>query len=335
MGLGQFLDQAHLVLLEGDEVLDEVEEPRRPARALDQRVEADDALLLLVVDPFPLVEKFERRVGRAEHRLEPVRQDDEGVRREHLRDRRAVVGEIAVVGVGHRLVARLQLDEEKRQAVDEADEVGALGVKLAREPDLRGEKEVVAIRVVPVDDAHGLGDTRAVGRAHLDLDAIADQFVDFAIGANGIDRAALADKLGSGVVERVLREAGVEFLQREPQPCRQDRLAFGGATLGALPGELAHQIGGSPAEFGEEVDRRLLDEIVLGEPAIERRLLLVEEVVGAHGARATACTPPSLRAQRSNPASMQGAVPREFGSSRHAARLAKASLDPLQRRRLT
>ena len=73
----------------------------------------------------------------------------------------AVVGEIAVVGVGHRLVARLQLDEEQRQAVDEADEVGALGVELAREPDLRGEEEVVGFRVVPVDDADGLGDARA------------------------------------------------------------------------------------------------------------------------------------------------------------------------------
>ena len=43
VGLRHLLDEAELALLEGDEVLDEVEKPRRPARALDQRVEADDA----------------------------------------------------------------------------------------------------------------------------------------------------------------------------------------------------------------------------------------------------------------------------------------------------
>ncbi len=97
VGLRQLLDQAELALLEGDEILDKVEKPRRPARALDQRIEADGAGLLLVVDPLPFVEELERRIGRAEHRVEPVRQDDEGVRREHLRNGRAVVGEIAVV----------------------------------------------------------------------------------------------------------------------------------------------------------------------------------------------------------------------------------------------
>ena len=82
--------------------------------------------------------------ARAEHGLQPVRQDDESVRREDVRNGRAIVGEVVVVGVGHRLVARLQFDEDERQAVDEANEVGAPGVKFACEPDLAGEEEVVA-----------------------------------------------------------------------------------------------------------------------------------------------------------------------------------------------
>ena len=138
-----------LALLEGDEILDEVEEPGGSARPLDQGIEADDARLLFIVDPLPLVEEFKRRVGRAEHGVQPVGKNDERVGREDVRDRRAVVGQIAVIGVGHRPMARLELDEEQRQPVDEADEVGALGIKLAREPDLARRGESRSLRVVP------------------------------------------------------------------------------------------------------------------------------------------------------------------------------------------
>ena len=82
-------------------------------------------------------------------------------------------------------MARLQLDEQERQAIDEADEVGPLGIKLAREPDLAREEEVVGSGIVPVDDADGLGDPRSVRRAHFDLHAVAQEFVDFGIGADG------------------------------------------------------------------------------------------------------------------------------------------------------
>ena len=48
---------------------------------------------------------------------------------------------------------RFEFDEDQRQAVDEADEIGAAFVHVARDPELRGEEEVVAGRVLPVDDA--------------------------------------------------------------------------------------------------------------------------------------------------------------------------------------
>ena len=40
-------------------------------------------------------------------------------------------------------MAGLQLDEQQRQAIDETDEIGALGIEFAREPDLRGEEKVI------------------------------------------------------------------------------------------------------------------------------------------------------------------------------------------------
>ena len=226
VGLRHLLDEAELALLEGDEILDEVEEPRRPARALDQRVEADDARLLLVIDPLPLLEEFKRRIRRSKHGFGPVRQDDEGVRSEDLGDRGAVVGEIAVVGVRHRLVARLQFDEQQRQAVDEADEVGALGVELAREPDLAGEEEVVCFRVVPVDDADDFRLAFAVWPADLDLGAVAQEVMDLGIGPDGVDRAALAGQHQIGVFERSVWQGRIERLQRAPQPTGQDGVAF-------------------------------------------------------------------------------------------------------------
>ena len=50
----------------------------------------------------------------------------------------------------------LQLDEEQRDAVDEADQVGAALVHLAGDPELRGQEEIVVLRVLPVDHAHRL-----------------------------------------------------------------------------------------------------------------------------------------------------------------------------------
>jgi hypothetical protein len=210
--LPSFLVNPCLPLFERDKILDEVEEPGGSARSLDQGIEADDARLLFVVDPLPLVEEFKRRVGRAKHRVEPVRENNERVGREDMRDCRAVVGQIAVVCVGHRPMARLELDEEKRQPVDEADEVGALGVKFAREPNLACEEEVVRFRVVPIDDADGFGDARTFGSAYLDFDAVADEFVNFGVGANGVDGAPVTHKRRVGFVERRVRQGPVEAL---------------------------------------------------------------------------------------------------------------------------
>ena len=55
---------------------------------------------------------------------------------EQVRDRVAVVAEVVVVGVLQVAVRRLQLDEHERDAVDEADQVGAPVVQVGVDPEL-------------------------------------------------------------------------------------------------------------------------------------------------------------------------------------------------------
>ena len=57
-----------------------------------------------------------------------------------------------LVGVLQMLVRCLQFDEDERDAVHEADEVGPLFAVVAGNPELRGEEEVVVVGLFPVDD---------------------------------------------------------------------------------------------------------------------------------------------------------------------------------------
>ena len=69
-----------------------------------------------------------------------------------MRDRVAVVAEVVVIGVLEVLVRGLQLDEDERDAVDEADEIGAALVEVRVDPELGDEQEIVVLRMLPVDD---------------------------------------------------------------------------------------------------------------------------------------------------------------------------------------
>ena len=178
-------------------------------------------------------------------------------------------------------MARLQLDEQQRQAVDEADEIGPLGVELACEPDLRGEEGLIPLRALPIDDADEFRLARPVRVAHVHRDALAQQIMNFGIGADGVDRSALPREDRKGVIERFLGDAGVEALQGEPQAVGQDGVAFRRASFSAgASAELAEQIAGCPAKLGKQFDRWLLDEIGFREAAITGRSLLRDEVVG-------------------------------------------------------
>ena len=73
-------------------------------------------------------------------------------------------------GVGDGDRGPLELEDGEGDAVDVDDDVGPLFV-VALDGDLLGDREVVAVRVRPVDEADGRGLVCAVG---LDLGAVAE-----------------------------------------------------------------------------------------------------------------------------------------------------------------
>ena len=136
MVAGDLLDQPALRFLEHREVLDQVEQPILRTDAPDGGVQRHHAGLAFVVDPLPVEEVLPARERAADHRLGAVGQHDEGVEVEQLRDGRAVVGEVVVVGRAQRPMRGLELHEQQRNAVDEADQVAAALVHVAADPDL-------------------------------------------------------------------------------------------------------------------------------------------------------------------------------------------------------
>src|SRR5690606_22134367 len=87
VGTSQQLHQTPGPLLERSEVLDQVEQLSRLASAAEHRLQRHDPWLGLVVDLLPLGEVLPARGHRADLRLLAVREDDEPVGPEHLRDR--------------------------------------------------------------------------------------------------------------------------------------------------------------------------------------------------------------------------------------------------------
>ena len=145
MVLGDQLGGLALGLAEEGEVLHQVEQPCLVAGAPDHRLQTDDALFAFVVDLLPLGEVLPPGCHAADLALRAVRQDDEGVVPEDLRNRVLVVGEVLLVGVLQSLVRCLQFDEDQRDAVHEADQIGTLLAVVAGNPELRGEEEVVVL----------------------------------------------------------------------------------------------------------------------------------------------------------------------------------------------
>ena len=132
---------------------------------------------------------------------------------------------------------------------------------------MRGENEAVRARVAPVDDANALFRHRAIGVAIFDVDPVAQEFQDFAIGGERDHGGAVARERIEREVERVLRQAEIEPREREPQRFGQKSFAPTFAPRRAVGGEgLAEEIEMGPAEGLEKFDCRALDERVFREP---------------------------------------------------------------------
>ena len=145
-----------LRFVEDREVLHEVQELPLLADAPDHRLQADEAGFLFVVNLLPFGEVLQPGRHAADPGFRAVGQDDDGVVPEHLRDGVLVVGQVLLVGEFELLVGCLQFDEDERNAVHEADQIGTLLAVVAGNPELRGEEEVVVLGFVPVDQLDDL-----------------------------------------------------------------------------------------------------------------------------------------------------------------------------------
>ena len=97
--LGDQLDRAPALLHEQREVLDQVQQPRRIARAAEHRLQRDDALLPFAVDLLPVVEVLPPGRDGADLAGAAVGEDDERVVRKELGDGGLVVAQVVPEGV--------------------------------------------------------------------------------------------------------------------------------------------------------------------------------------------------------------------------------------------
>ena len=279
---GELLDEPALALFVGDKVLDEVEQPLGLADAADRGFEPGGRRLVLALGLFPLDEMLKGRVGRTDFGLDAVRDDDRGVVDEDLRDVVAVAADIVVEGVADVLARPLQFDQQQRDAVDKADQIGAALVKLALKPGLPRDQEIVGVRVAPIDEAGDLGPALAFGPAQLHRHAVLEQPVDFGIGVGREHHPPVARDLGGGVAQGVSRQMRVEPPECCPQPVRQQRLAHAGATLAAAGAEcFALEVGVAPTQRPEQLDGRPFDRRTFRKAGV-MRCAFGERKIAAH-----------------------------------------------------
>ena len=145
------------------------------------RTSASTLALVALVVPLPLGEVLPLAGDRAVAGAVAVADDQEGVVVEGMGDDVLVhvVAQVAVEAGADVLVDGLQLDEDQRQAVDEADEVGAaVVVRRAQAGDLQlahGEEAVCAGLVVEIDHPGAGVAAIAGGVAVGDRHAVADE----------------------------------------------------------------------------------------------------------------------------------------------------------------
>ena len=121
-----FAGAAGLAVVEQDEILDQVEQAVFGEHAIEQHLGFHAALVLLVV-PLPFGEVLPLAGDGAVAGAVAVADDEKGVVVERVIDAgfAEVVGQVVVETGPHVQIDGFELDEHQRQAVDEADQIGA------------------------------------------------------------------------------------------------------------------------------------------------------------------------------------------------------------------
>ena len=187
-----------------------------------------------------------------------------GIMMEDVGDSVQVVGEVLLEGGFEVLVDVLALDEEQRQSIHEADYVCPAAVKVALHPKLPHGEEVVAGRLVEVEEPHSLFCQLAIFIAECHLHPFSHLLVLLPVGGGeGLGGDGGCD-LAHGIVVSDIGQAGIEIGQPLAQDSSQHDLAVGGAaqeaagpevlgvmSIDRLPAELMLQvIGGGLLDEG-------------------------------------------------------------------------------------
>ena len=153
---------------------------------------------------------------------------------EQVGDGVAVVGEVLVVGVADVLVDVFQLDEEQRDAVDEAQDVGPAAVGVARDPQLAHDQEMVVRRLLKVEDPKPQVLHGAIRPLHGHGHALPVEVVLLAVDLDErLDRAGLNDAADRLIVDVAVRP-GLSFASAAAQFAGQHHLAIVAPAQGAV-----------------------------------------------------------------------------------------------------
>ena len=266
MVTGEDLPDRTCRVVEQDEVLEEAEEVPPVADPLEQRLHVHGAGFLFG-EPLPLVEVPPLAGDRADLRALAVREHHDRVVVEEVRDRVAVVAVVLLERDPQIPVDVLALDEEQRQPVDEADQIGPPAVEVTADRQFADREEVVVLRGLEVENPETAFRRfpACVGEGHRD--AVAEEVVLLAVGGDDGLRGVGGDELAHGIVVGGPRESGVQRRERRPERAGQHHLAVRVAAEQAVGSEVLPVVGVHrlPAEaFLQAFGRRLLNEIVLG-----------------------------------------------------------------------
>lgn len=164
-------------MVEEDEVLEQVHEIPLRTDPAQHGGEPDRPGLISLVQSLPFVKELVGAPERADLRLEPVGEDNEGVVVEDLRDGALVVGKVVLVSAAHVLVVAFELHEHQRDSVHEADDIASPGVEGRLHDELLAREEAVHFRMFEVENPGSLLVRRAVGANALHRNAVAEHIV--------------------------------------------------------------------------------------------------------------------------------------------------------------
>ena len=264
MILGEDFDHLAMRVVEEYEIFDNIQKSRRLTDTTDHRFEIRLHGLVLAGYFLPLCKVLESARDRAYLALDTIADDDTRIVPKNLRYRVTIVAEIVVVRIVDALGRDLELDEEERDAIDEADDIRSSFVEVAEYGHLRHDQEVIIRRGVPVDDPHRPHIGSAIIIRDGDLHAIAEQGVDFTIRIDEAAGGAIRSDRVDRTVESVCRQVGIEADECGAETVGED-------DIGGIPSSeptlslLAHRtdmsiISPYPTKY---IDRRLLHEGVL------------------------------------------------------------------------